>query len=337
MSVARRAALISFTCISSENRSSASSIADASKCRTTDVSSAVRFGSGVRSRIGAFDPSPTRASVASRFGGTLSTFTRPRWNAEISSTRSRAFAMPVPVVRVGGRRSRSSSETLRPSGTPSSATRSAGNDASARRTAPATVAYSRFSAIERTAATCLASTETPGSSTRLRRSHPTAWLNSATGASAPVHDRPCRNVRTSGPLRILERVVAVGVPDLPRVLVRRLRPLGVPLHARRVLDPQLRGQVLDHRPRHVQRIVHQEPADIPHGAHLHREPQLVSLRPPRRAQVPVHVVQEEEPLQLRACGLLGELPVRLGLYLYVGQKCQGRSPRGIGEVSQPRG
>jgi hypothetical protein len=146
-SVARRAALINFTCISTENRSSASSIADASRCRTTDVNSAVRFGSGMRcSRIGAFGPRPTRASVASRFGGTFSSFTRPRRNAEISSSRSNAFAGLAPVVRVGGRRIHSGSEIRRPSGTPSSATRSADNDAPARRAAPATVAYSRFSA-----------------------------------------------------------------------------------------------------------------------------------------------------------------------------------------------
>lgn len=48
LSVARFAALSSFTCISSANTSRASSIADASRCRTTEVSSAVRFGSGVR-------------------------------------------------------------------------------------------------------------------------------------------------------------------------------------------------------------------------------------------------------------------------------------------------
>lgn len=159
----------------------------------------MRFGSGIRSRIGAFDPRPTRANVASRFGGTLSSFTRPSRNAEISSTRSRAFAMLAPVVRVGGRRSRSSSETRRPSGTRSSATKSADSDPSARRAAPATVAYSRFSATWRTAATCLASTLTPGSSTRWRRSQPTAWLNSATGPSAPVHARPCRNARNFRP------------------------------------------------------------------------------------------------------------------------------------------
>lgn len=80
------------------------SIADASRCRTTDVNSAVCSGSGACSRSG-FDPGPTRTIVISRCGGTLSSFIRPGRNTEISSTRSRAFAMLAPVVRVGGRSS----------------------------------------------------------------------------------------------------------------------------------------------------------------------------------------------------------------------------------------
>ena len=73
------------------------------------------LGSSARSRLAAFDPSPYRpspyrASAASRFGGTCASRTRPSWNAPISSTRSSDRANAVPVVRVGGRRSRSSSE-----------------------------------------------------------------------------------------------------------------------------------------------------------------------------------------------------------------------------------
>jgi hypothetical protein len=96
------------------------------------------------------------------------------------------------------------------------------------------------------------------------------------------------------------------------VVVQRLPPLGVPLHHRRVLDAELRGQMLDHRPRHRERIL-QEQADVPDRAHLQREPQLVVPGPPQRDQVPVDIVQEEEPLQPRPRRLLGELPVRLGL------------------------
>jgi hypothetical protein len=108
-SEARRAGLISRVAISSVNRSSASSIAAASRLRTTAVSSAVRFGSADRSSVWAFEASPYRARVVSRFTGTRVRFTRPSWNAEISFTRSSARAIAVPVVRVGGRRSRSSS------------------------------------------------------------------------------------------------------------------------------------------------------------------------------------------------------------------------------------
>ncbi|XVQ15498.1 hypothetical protein ACQP1W_24100 [Spirillospora sp. CA-255316] len=166
LSVARLAVLISLVAMSTWNRSRASSIAFASRCRITAVSSAVRLGSAVRSSSGAFDPNATRASTASRFGGICDSRSRPSWNAPISSTRSNARANAVPVVRVGGRRSRSSSEYRLPSGTSSSATKSPGNRGSARLAALATVACSRFSATARASDTCLASTLTPGSSTR---------------------------------------------------------------------------------------------------------------------------------------------------------------------------
>jgi hypothetical protein len=115
-------------------------------------------------------------------------------------------------------------------------------------------------------------------------------LNSATGPSACVHARPCKNVRNlRPPLRILELVVAVGVRDLPRVLVRRDLPLGIPLHARGILHAQMLGQVLDHRPRRIQRILQEEP-QITDRAHLQREPQPTVIASPLPDQLPVHVV-----------------------------------------------
>src|SRR4051794_1013281 len=72
-----------------------------------------------------------------------------------------------------------------------------------------------------------------------------------------------------------------GVPDLPRVVVQRLPPLCVPLHHRRVLDTELPGQVLDHRPWHRERILQEQP-DVPDRAHLKREAELMMLRPPQR-------------------------------------------------------
>lgn len=135
--------------------------------------------------------------MLSRFTGTRDRFTRPSPNTEISSIRSMARAIAVPVDFVGGVRSRSSSETRLPSGTSSRATSAGASVRSAFCAAVATVAYRRRSATVRASDTCRASTETPGSSTRLRRSHVTAWLNSATGPSAYVHARPYKKVRNS--------------------------------------------------------------------------------------------------------------------------------------------
>lgn len=51
-------------------------------------------------------------------------------------------------------------------------------------------------------------------------------------------------------------------PGPPRMLVRRLRPLGPPLPHRRFLDSELRGQVLDHRSRRVQWVIREEPTEV---------------------------------------------------------------------------
>lgn len=59
------------------NRSRASSIAFASRCRITALSIAVRFGSAARSSSGAFDPSAYRANAAIRFGGICDSLSRP--------------------------------------------------------------------------------------------------------------------------------------------------------------------------------------------------------------------------------------------------------------------
>ncbi|TXC97367.1 hypothetical protein FS847_12530 [Streptomyces sp. ISID311] len=101
------------------------------------VSIAVRLGAAARSRSGAFDPSAYRAGSAIRFGGICDSFSRPSRNEPISSTRSSARANAVPIIRVGGRRSRSSSENLEPSGVLGVASRSPGSAGSARRADPA--------------------------------------------------------------------------------------------------------------------------------------------------------------------------------------------------------
>ena len=141
-----------------------------------------------------FDRDPHRSRVQGRLPLLqrlqLGERTRPSPNAAISSTRSNARAIAVPVERVGGRRNRSNSENRAPSGTSSNDTNATESLGSARRTARATVMCKRRSAAARASDTCRASTLAPGSSTRLRRSHATAWLNSATGPSGCVHARP---------------------------------------------------------------------------------------------------------------------------------------------------
>ncbi|NEA56484.1 hypothetical protein G3I60_20635 [Streptomyces sp. SID13666] len=76
-------------------------------------------------------PWVTRSTLPG-IGGICDSFNRPSWNAPISSTRSNDRANTVPVVRVGGRRSRSSSEYRPPAGVTSVATGSAGSAGSAR-------------------------------------------------------------------------------------------------------------------------------------------------------------------------------------------------------------
>jgi hypothetical protein len=58
-----------------------------------------------------------------------------------------------------------------------------------------------------------------------------------------------------------------------------------------------------------------ETADVADCADLHGHAQSVRVRTPQRDQITVIVIEEEEPLQLRACGHLGERPVRLGLLI----------------------
>lgn len=76
-----------------------------------------------------------------------------------------------------------------------------------------------------------------------------------------------------------------------------LLPLGVPLHARGILDTQLLGQILDQLRRHIQRIGQEHP-QIPHRHKLKREPQPVVIPTPTRYLLPVLVIEVEKPLQL---------------------------------------
>lgn len=191
----RRAGLINRVAISSANRSSASSIASASRLRVTASSVAVRRGSTNRSSAGALLPAPYLDRVFIRRTGTFDTATRPSPKAARLFTRCSARTISVPDVRLGACRSFSNSEIRDPSGTTSRSDNAAGRCGSARRTCLATTVYMRTSARSRTPPTSRSSTVTPGSSTRCRRSHATDCSNNATGPSACVHARPCRKVR----------------------------------------------------------------------------------------------------------------------------------------------
>lgn len=108
------------------------------------------------------------------------------------------------------------------------------------------------------------------------------------------------------------------------MLVRRRLALGVLLHAADALDAELFPEVLHHRPRNVQRVVREKPADVAHGAHLEGEPEPVVVTASLRDQLAVLVVEEEEPLQLWLGRLLVELPVRSRLL--VGQELHWHGP-----------
>jgi hypothetical protein len=66
-------------------------------------------------------------------------------------------------------------------------------------------------------------------------------------------------------------VIAKRLLDLPGMLVGGLLPLGVPLHARRIGDAELVGEVLHHGPRHRERVLEEQP-DVADGADLEGEP-----------------------------------------------------------------
>jgi hypothetical protein len=98
------------------------------------------------------------------------------------------------------------------------------------------------------------------------------------------------------------------------VLPLRGLPLGVPLHRRRVSDPELARKVVHHHRRNVQRV-HQEQADETHRPKLKAEAQPVVVTAPLTGQHPVRVVKEEEPLQFRALRRADKLAIRGHLFI----------------------
>jgi len=90
---------------------------------------------------------------------------------------------------------------------------------------------------------------------------------------------------------------------------RRLVPRGVPAH--QPVDLGRRRDLISDIPHHSERRhrpIGQERPQEPDGPHLHREPDPVVITTPYPHTLAVRIVQEEEPLQLRAARLPVELP-----------------------------
>ena len=114
-----------------------------------------------------------------------------------------------------------------------------------------------------------------------------------------VPGRPRAGCHPIGELRldVGELLQLAGPADLPLVIEPRLPPLGVPLNLRRVRHPQLPGHEVQHRTRHLQRVL-QERAQPANGHQLQGEAEfhVLSATPVDQRPVPL---EEEHPLQIR--------------------------------------
>jgi hypothetical protein len=98
------------------------------------------------------------------------------------------------------------------------------------------------------------------------------------------------------------------------MIERRRPPLGVPLHLRRVLNPQLLSHELQHHPRHIKGILQERPEPA-HRHQLQGEPEPHVLAAPLPDQRPVLVIEEEHPLQINLRRRSREPPVRRRLII----------------------
>jgi hypothetical protein len=259
--------------------SGASSIADASRCRTTDVNSAVCFGSGVRCRIGAFDPG--RPAPSSPAGS-------PPCPASTGPDGTRRSHPPAPGPSPCSRPS-SASATGEAAPAPRPATLPAPRAAPPGPPAATRPPAARRRRIQPLLRHLAHGRELLGQHAHARQQHPVAPqpahrpVEQRRRPLSTVHARPCRNARIFRPTPRPRTGGSLRRPGSPTRARTPSSPARCTASHRWVLNPQLRGQVLDDRPRHVQRIVHQEPADVADGASLHREPQMVGRRPRRSA------------------------------------------------------
>ncbi|WP_264295065.1 hypothetical protein [Microbispora sitophila] len=140
------------------------------------------------------DAIPYRASAASFTAGAGSTSTCPVPGSAISATRrSSSSSTRLDALR-GEVRSRSSSETRRPSGTCSTPASSRASSGPVR---SASIRYSRTFSCRRTSPTSRVSTVIPGNSTRSLSMWTRARSNNARGPSVVDHTRAATNRRIS--------------------------------------------------------------------------------------------------------------------------------------------
>jgi hypothetical protein len=114
------------------------------------------------------------------------------------------------------------------------------------------------------------------------------------------------------------------------VVRQRLHPLAVLIHHQRVRHAQLPGHELEHRSRHVQRVIQESPQ--PAGSHqLQREANLHVLTAPLANEVHVLVIEEEHPLQVR----LGRAPrvPAVGRRLIIRQELNRHKAHGNGATT----
>jgi hypothetical protein len=103
-----------------------------------------------------------------------------------------------------------------------------------------------------------------------------------------------------------------------------LLPRRVLIQAPGIVDPELLGQVDHGLFRHLAQIGEERPQE-PRRAQLHRETQPVRVPPLGTDKPPVGVVEEEEPVQLRARGrpVVAAIPGRL----LIGEELNWHAPR----------
>ncbi len=133
----------------------------------------------------------------------------------------------------------------------------------------------------------------------------------------PVHRRCRHRISVSADASHSPRTQAIsrcGHQDgtyRPALLIKKLAgqaryPSAGP---RWITDTKLDCQVLHHRPRNIQRVLKKR-AQIMDRARLKHEPQPVVITPTITNQIPVSIIEEEKPLQIRSRWDAIKAPIR---------------------------